>query len=235
MAGRAGLALLLACLPALALGCYRPWSPRTFMMQRSVASRELYREPDFEREDLEREGVSILSARLSFGQETYGQPLMQGLVEAMQRRLPNAKLVHPNLMASRVNEAGLARAYAAMLATYDETGILDRELSRELAKAVGVGYFMVPILVSFQEQSATRLSVFSLRLIKTISATERVQLEIWGADSGRIVWEGISDLTLAQDTFRERLVRFEDTVRATWESLIGKIPSRPASESKVRE
>src|SRR5262249_17998302 len=43
--------------------------------QRRVMVRELYRDSAFSRQDLARQGVTCLPARLSFGHETYGHVL----------------------------------------------------------------------------------------------------------------------------------------------------------------
>jgi hypothetical protein len=206
------------------LGCSPSLGRKGLGVQRTVDARELYRDPAFSREDIEREGVTCLVARLSFGHETYGHALVQELAETMQEQLTDRKVVHPNVVASHINQAGLARDYATMITAYDKTNILDRETLHKIAEAVGARYFVVPILVNFREGDITRLSIFGVRLAKTAWATARFQLQIWDSRSGRIVWEGISDLTLAQELLRERPVRFEDTIQATWESIIEKIP-----------
>ena len=193
-------------------------------MQRAVNSRELYREPGFGVQELESDGLTSLAVRVGFGRETFGQAISQALVETLQRRLERG-LVHPNLASSKINEADLADEYAAMLEIYDKTNILERDVLVQMSDVVGVRYFAVPILVTFNEAFSTRLSVFGLRLGKTASANARFQLQLWDGRSGRIVWEGISDLTLAQETFREELIPFEDTIQATWQSLIERIPT----------
>ncbi len=215
--------LLLILLVALA-GCYRTPQSRSLIMQRAVNARELYREPGFGIRQLESEGLTNLAVRLGLGRETFGQVLGQALVETLQRRLEGG-LVHPNLASSKINEAGLTDEYAAMLEIYDKTNILERDVLAQLSDVIGVRYFAVPILVNFNESLSTRLSLLGLRIGKTASANARFQLQLWDGQSGRIVWEGISDLTLAQETFREDLIPFEDTIQATWQSLIEKIPT----------
>ena len=194
------------------------------MMQRAVNARELYREPGFGVQRLESEGVTNLAVRLAFGRETFGQALGQALVETLQGRLERG-LVHPNLASSKINEAGLADEYAGMLEIYDKTNILDRDVLVDMSRVVGVRYFALPILVNFNESFSTRLSVLGLRIGKTASANARFQLQLWDGQSGRLVSEGISDLPLAQETFREDPIPFEDMIQATWQSLIEKIPT----------
>ena len=194
------------------------------MMQHAVNARELYREPGFGVMQLENEGMTNLAVRLGLGRETFGQAIGQALVESLQGRLERG-LMHPNLASSKINEAGLADEYADMLEIYDKTNILERDVLRQMSDVVGVRYFAMPILVNFTEAFSTRLSVLGLRLGKTASANARFQLQLWDGQSGRIVWEGISDLTLAQETFREDPIPFEDTILATWQSLVEKIPT----------
>jgi len=195
--------------------------------QRRVVVRELYRDPAFSRQDLARQGVTCLPARLSFGRETYGHVLVQGLVDSLQAQLDGKGVIHPNLAASYINAAGLAPEYAIMLAAYDRTDILERKTLRKIGQAVGVEYVAVPILLNLRERENTRLSVFGLRLAKTSTVTARLQLQFWDTRSGSIAWEGLSDLTLAQEIVRERPIQMADTIRATWESLLQAIPAGP--------
>lgn len=78
-------------------------SPDQLTKQRSASARELFRDPSFEREDMQNEGVTCLAARLSFGNETYGRPLVQGLVDAINTHLDGKGVIHPNLVASEIN------------------------------------------------------------------------------------------------------------------------------------
>jgi len=218
---RRGLAcaLLIAAWAALAAaGCYRP------MMQRAYEARELYREGDFTLEMLDQGGVTFLATRVSFGDETYGVMLLQGLVDTISGYLSLGQVVHPNLVAGLINQAGLSREYAAMLDEYDETSILEIELLRKISEVAGVRYFCVPILVKFAEGMKGRFSVFSVKMGQTAVAHARFHLQIWDGHTGRIAWEGYSDLTLAQETMRENPVRIEEIVNATWQSLIEQIP-----------
>lgn len=214
---------LLAC--ALLLGatsCYAPG------VQWAAEARELYREAGFGQHQLAGERVTFVAARVSFGNETYRRVVIQGLVDAMREQPSAEGVVHPNVMANRINEAGLTADYARMLDEYDRTGILGAAPLAAIADTVEVRYFAVPSLVNFQEQVATRLSAFGMRIGKTASATARFQLQIWDGQTGHIVWEGLSDVTLAQEMIRENPVRLDDVVRATWDRLLEEMPGSGA-------
>lgn len=198
------------------------------MMQRAGAGEQIYAAPDFTLRRFEEDGVAILNARLSFGNETLGAPMVRGLVAVLRERLPAESVLHPSELSSRINVAGLAHEYGEMLAAYATTGILEKTTLARLEELAGVRYFGMPTLVSFHEAQTGRLSVFGVRVGKTVSASARFDLQIWDARTGRIAWEGAADLTLAQEAVREGQIALEETVRATWESLIQEMPATPA-------
>ena len=211
-------AILVVCVLVGAAACYRP------MTQVVVEARELYRTGQFGMAQLEEGGVTFVAARVSFGDETLGGVLVEGLVRVLWERLPADRAVHPNLLAGLLNEADLAHDYAQMLDEYDDTHILDRKILRAVSEASGVRYVAVPILVDLREQTSTRFSVLGVRIGKTASAHARFQLQIWDAHTGRVSWEGLSDLTIAYEMIRENPVRLEETVEVTWRSLLDQIP-----------
>jgi hypothetical protein len=221
----------LACFLA---GCASFTMNRLFLQQSSNA-RELYCESGFRWESLEEGGITFLAARVNTGQETYGPSLIQGLVDSMQANLSNEKIVHPNLAVNRVSRAGLTHAYAAMLAEHGRTNILPRPTLRKVGKVVQARYFALPVLVSFREDQSSRLSAFGVQAARTASATARLQLQIWDAQAGRIVWEGRSDVTLAREMLREGPIRFDEIVQVTWAKLLQQIPTDMTTPSPSDE
>ena len=99
--------------------------------------------------------------------------LQSTLVDTLEARLDDG-LMHPNLAASQINEAGLSQSYAEMLDAYDTTHILDRDALHGISQAVGVRYYALPILVNFRETTTSRFSVFGLRLGKQLTAPHSV-------------------------------------------------------------
>ena len=133
--------------------------------------------------------------------------------------------MHPNLAVNRVSKAGLTQAYAAMLVEHSKTNILPRATLRKVGKVVQVRYFALPVLVSFREEQSSRLSAFGVQAARTASATARLQLQIWDAQEGRIVWEGRSDVTQAREMIREDPIHFDEIIQVTWAKLLQQIPS----------
>jgi len=210
----AWIAALLAC-----VACAGP------LAQRAGDAHQLYRDADFGREHLREGGVGFLAPSLSLGQETLGHALLPGLFDALQEDLPDSNIVPPDLAASRINEAGLGGPYARMMRNYDRTGILERGILAPIAAAIEARYLAVPILVNLREETYTRFSVFGVRIGKTAVTNIRVQLEIWDGETGRIVWEGLSDVTLAEEVVRERSIHFERALETTWDFVLKEIPN----------
>jgi len=91
----------------------------------------------------------------------------------------------------------------------------------------------MPVLVNFPEEQSTRINTLGLRSAKTASVTARFELQLWDAQSGRIVWEDLSDLPVAKELIREHPVSFEEIIQAPWTNLIKQIPSETASRAQT--
>jgi hypothetical protein len=223
---RIPIALARLTLLALVVACYRPFSPHHTLTQRAGGADEVYRDPAFAREDLYEGRIAPLAPRLAFSQETQGPVVSQGLTEALEEALPAGSVIRPSVLASRVNEAGLTSEYSELLSIYDRTGILEWQRLRPISEAVAARFVAVPILMGLREGESGRLSVLSFRIAKTSWASPRLQLQVWDATSGRIVWEGTCEATLAHEEIRENPVRLVDAIRASWDLLISRLPSR---------
>jgi hypothetical protein len=176
-----------------------------------------------------RGGLGFVSPRVSFGQETLGPSMLLALVEALAKVMPAVPVVHPNLAASRINQAGVSAPYGEMMRSYDQTGILEHDALAAISEAIGARFVAVPLLVNFREESSTRLSMFGLRIGKTAASSIRLRLQIWDGRSGRIVWDGLSELTLAEESVRERFVLLEPTMEMSSRQLLEQIPSTAVS------
>jgi hypothetical protein len=122
-----------------------------------------------------------------------------------------------------------------MLAEHGNTNILPRATLHKVGKVVQAHYFALPVLVSFREDQSSRLSAFGVQAARTASATARLQLQIWDAQAGHIVWEGRSDVTLARETIWEGPIHFDEIVHVTWAKLLQQIPSDMTTPSPADE
>lgn len=167
---------------------------------------------------LEQQGIGVLTPSAPTGQESDRQALADALGRVLQRDLNNAHVVPLPALLSAVNQAGLAPGYSNMLAEYDRTGILERDLLSDIGDAAGTRYVAKLNLGDFRQATADRARILGVRFLDTRTATIRLHLEIWDTQTGAIVWQGNQELTYAQERVRESPVTFQQVAEmaAAW-------------------
>ncbi len=136
--------------------------------------------------------------------------------------------VNPHILTSRealnlINQANLTKEYARLIKQYEVTGILDREILRELKDILKVKYIAQPRLSYFTERAYSRLTAFGLALVSTRETTVKISLQIWDAEKGLILWEGSGEAIIAVEAMRAKHVTFEEVAAAACEGLIEKL------------
>jgi len=86
-----------------------------------------------------------------------------------------------------------------------------------------VKYIAQPRLLSYIERTSTRLSAFGLSLVSTRETTVKVSLQLWDTDTGKIVWEGSGQATIAVEALRAKPVSFEEVVEAASRELMKRL------------
>ena len=123
-----------------------------------------------------------------------------------------------------INNAGLSAAYKEMLQSYQITGIFDQDTLIRIGSAVNTRYLLQLNLSSFNQGSHRRFSIFGFRLFQTKYADIRIFIQIWDSQTGSIVWEGIDELVLAEDTSAQKVINFTSVVEASARRLIKLLP-----------
>jgi hypothetical protein len=138
-------------------------------------------------------------------------------------------------MLSAINRSGLARVYANMLDEYENTGILEKEVLRQVGEAGGVRYLAKLNLSDFSQSSDKRLSIAGIRMFDTWRAAIRVHLEIWDSATGEIAWQGNEELVFAREGVKERPVSFSQVATLAAERLVDKVgeSGRETSDNDV--
>jgi hypothetical protein len=172
---------------------------------------------------LGQEGVGILTPSAPTGQEADRQALADALGAILDRDVAEAHIVALPALLSAVNQAGLARTYSNMFTEYDRTGILDRDILRNIGEAAGVRYLAKLNLGDFEQETTSRAKLLGVRFLDTRTATIRVHLEIWDAHTGAIVWQGNEELTFSQERVREKPVTFQQVASLAAERLVAKV------------
>lgn len=182
---------------------------------------------------LDQYGIGVLTPGAPTGKESDKQALGDVLGESLTDLLPGAHVMQLPEMLSSINRSGLARPYAEMLDEYEHTGILERDVIRDVGDAGGVRYLAKFNLSDFLQSSDKRLAIAGIRMFDTWRASIRVHLEIWDAKTGEIAWEGNEELVFAREGMKERPVSFSQVARFTADhlvNLIGKSGQRISDE-----
>ncbi len=182
---------------------------------------EIVRSPGFTHRDLEEMKIGILS---STGTDGYRRVLGNSFSKALQLTHPEIPQVPPHEAIGLINHANLADDYALMIWDYETSGILRKETLRRVGEALQVRYFIQLSLLQYVQDTSTRFSVLGIRFLETRSSTLRVFAQIWDTQSGNIVWEASSEVTLAGEDVRAKPISFEEVATRAWAELIKQLP-----------
>ncbi|MEI7970057.1 MAG: hypothetical protein WCJ69_13820 [Betaproteobacteria bacterium] len=174
--------------------------------------------------DLARDGLAILTPSTVTGQEEDRQTLALLFTGALTRARPELRVSQLPEVLSSVNRAGLAEAYQHLYQGYRLTGVFHREELARISSITGARYLGQLKLARFDQGARGRFGLFGLSLLQTQYAHMRVFFQIWDAQSGAVVWEGIDELTVSVETSRERAVTLRALAEASAQDLAERLP-----------
>lgn len=174
--------------------------------------------------DLATEGIAIITPSSVTGQEEDKQTLALAFADKLVSERPDVRVVTLAETLGAINRNGLAPAYKVMYQDYQRTGILKREVLRELSELTGARYVLQLQLAAFGQGSSNRWGFLGIRVLDTRYARIRLFAQIWDSADGAIAWEGFEELDYAFDTTRERSASFHAVATATAERLIARLP-----------
>jgi len=207
----AGATLLLALLPACS------------------ATRQIHSMPEHQTinlnpGDLERHGLAFLTPSTVTTQEEDKQALAFVFAETLHKKRPDIRFKTLAETVAAVNRAELAEDYRDMYHDYRDTGVFDREVMAKIAGAVGTRYLAQIKLGALKQDARGRFGILGLSVFNTQYANVRVFFQIWDSSDGSIVWEGINEVSYAEDTGEERVITFRAVVGTAAGDLIGRMP-----------
>ena len=198
----------------LSAGCIGPlqqWGEETTFHPKATS---------FDPATLKHEQVAVLNAVVGFGLEGFAHQVSRSLSSALDQRptLITALPVHEAL--NRINRGELGEEYAAMVADYVRTGILNRAGLQKIGQAIHTNYVFQPSLASFNQSMSGRFSFFGLRVLQTRVTMLRMSLQLWDTRTGEIVWESSGEATLAGEDVREFRIPFDEIARRLWTHML---------------
>jgi hypothetical protein len=182
--------------------------------------------------DLAHEPVATLGLLAPASLQGLSPVLSHALVAAVAKADSPIRMSPAHETANRLNEQGLAAAYAEMIAGFARSGILDREQLRKIGSALGSRYVFLPGIAELNEVLADRFEAVGLKVVRNRVVTLRLWLQLWDAQSGRILWESAGETTVATQILATAQTTPLDTIaQSLWlrmlqDNLIAREPDR---------
>jgi hypothetical protein len=174
--------------------------------------------------DLETHGISFITPSAATGQEEEKQAVAFVFADVMQKKRNAIHVIPLAETLSAINKAGLADRYSQMYRHYRDTGLLDRDVLRQIGNVTKAGYVVQIKLQSFEQSEKERLGIFGLRIVETKAAGVRLFFQIWDSRDGTVAWEATQELHIAYDSITENQLTLNSVVTRAAEELVSKLP-----------
>ena len=174
--------------------------------------------------DLEASGIAFITPSTVTGQEQEKQAVAFTFADVIKRERQSLRVVTLAETLGAVNKAGLADAYKRMYDDYRDTGLLSRDVLKQIGAATGARYLAQLKLQGFGQGAKERFGALGLRIVETQFAHVRLFFQIWDSSDGTIAWEGMQEMRISQDTVTEEPVMLRTVLERTAHDLIAKLP-----------
>ena len=174
--------------------------------------------------DLEASGIAFITPSTVTGQEQETQAVAFTFADVIKRDRQGLRVVTLAETLGAINKAGLADAYKRMYVDYRDTGLLSRDVLKQIGAATGARYLAQLKLQGFGQGAKERFGALGLRIVETQFAHVRLFFQIWDSSDGTIAWEGMQEMRISQDTVTEEPVMLRAMIERTAHDLIAKLP-----------
>jgi hypothetical protein len=174
--------------------------------------------------DLDASGIAFLTPSTVTGQEQETQAVAFTFADVIKRDRQGLRVVTLAETLGAINQAGLADAYKRMYVDYRDTGLLSRDVLKQIGAATGSRYLVQLKLQGFAQGSKERFGALGLRIVETQYAHVRLFFQIWDSSDGSIAWEGMQEMRISQETMTEEPVMLRTVLERTAHDLIAKLP-----------
>jgi hypothetical protein len=126
------------------------------------------------------------------------QPVVvAAFVSALAEVTPAIRVGSAHETVNQLNEQGLAGEYAELMAGFARSRILDRDRLRRIGSVLGSRYVFLPGVAELDHDLVDKFEMAGFKLIRNQVTRLRLWLQLWDAQSGRILWESIGEATVA--------------------------------------
>lgn len=202
------------------IGCAGPFT------QMSLHVEESYNNKKFSSDDLAKGKLGFLPAAVPLGHEHYQIVIVNTLSKAFLEYNPNIVAISPAEGINMVNTNNLTKDFISIVKDYQVTGILDKNILKEIGNVIGVDYIVQTRLVRFTQDKSSRLGLFGLRIMETRESSLEMIIQIWNPKNGLIVWEGIGNATMASEALRAKDITFAEITALLSKKILEKIPEK---------
>jgi hypothetical protein len=165
--------------------------------------------------------ISVLGVVAPANLQGLGPSLSHSLVTALTKARPPIQVIPAYETVSLINERGLARNYADLLSGFAPGGILDAERLRTIGSALGIRYVLLPGLAEFDQLIMDKYEAFGVKLVRSRLTTLRLWLQMWDAQTGRLVWESAGEVTSVTPLLNaKRTVPLDRLAQELWLQMI---------------
>jgi hypothetical protein len=120
-----------------------------------------------------------------------------------------------------INEKGLGRNYTDLLSGFARAGILDATLLRQIGAALGSHYILLPGLAEYDQLILDKYETLGVKLVRIRVTTLRLWLQLWDAQTGRILWESAGEVTAVTPLLNaKRIVPLYRLAQELWLQMI---------------
>src|SRR5262247_1331343 len=181
---------VIACFAALLAGCAPLYITRTH-----TTSTPRPQPPDMV--DLAHEPVATLGLLAPASLQGFSPFLSHPLAVALADGAPQIRARPAQETMNRLNEQGLAGAYAELVEGFARSSILDRDRLRRIGSALGARYVFLPGVAELDHNLVDKFEFAGVKVVRSQVTRLRLWLQLWDAQSGRILWESIGEATVA--------------------------------------
>lgn len=200
-------------------GCSGPLTQTSFLAEES------YKHNRFTSRDLTGRKIGFLPAVVPLGNEQYQTGIGNTLSKIFLEYNPDIEIIPPLEGINLINSNNLTKNFISIIKDYQVTGILEKNILKEIGNIIGVDYIVQVRLVRFSQDKSSRLSAFGLRIMETRESFLEMIIQIWDPKSGLIVWEGMGSATLASEALRAKNIAFADIAMFLSRKILEKLPA----------
>ena len=133
--------------------------------------------------------IAVLPVTTAAGSEAYRGVIGDSLLLAAQRAHPGVAFIPAAQAVERLNDAGLAERFANLLVAYQQTGIYDRDLLRQVGQALGADHAL-QLRVGYESRTELQTRLFyPSEVYQATRQDMRVGVLLWDLRDGALAWE----------------------------------------------